>query len=51
VGSGDPGGRCGRRILERYVVHFGRDFLFVRGDIDPGNSPADSGMFEWAFYR
>ena len=46
--AGAPAVEVARRILERYTVHFGPDFLFVRGDIDPGNSPADSGMFEWA---
>jgi hypothetical protein len=37
-----------QRVLARYAIHFGPDFLFVRGDMDPGNSPADSGVFEWA---
>lgn len=37
-----------RRMLERYAVHFGPRFLFVSGDVDPGNAPADSGAFEWA---
>ena len=47
----DPGtslAEIARRVLERYVIHFGPDFLFVRGDLDPGNAPADSGAFEWA---
>jgi 4-amino-4-deoxy-L-arabinose transferase-like glycosyltransferase len=47
----DPGTsllEIARRVLGRYAIHFGPDFLFVRGDLDPGNAPADSGAFEWA---
>jgi hypothetical protein len=45
---GTPLTHVARLELERYVVHFGPDFLFVHGDVDPGNAPADSGAFEWA---
>jgi len=45
---GTPLAEIARRVLERYAIHFGPDFLFVRGDLDPGNAPADSGVFEWA---
>jgi 4-amino-4-deoxy-L-arabinose transferase-like glycosyltransferase len=44
---GTPALEIARRIGERYLLHFDPDFLFVRGDVDPGNSPADSGLFEW----
>jgi hypothetical protein len=45
---GSPPGQIATHLLGRYIVHFDPVFLFVRGDVDPGNSPADSGMFEWA---
>ena len=45
---GTPLPGIARQVLGRYAIHFGPAFLFVRGDIDPGNAPADSGAFEWA---
>jgi hypothetical protein len=47
-GPGTPLPEIAWRLMKRYAVHFGPDFLFVRGDVDPGNAPADSGAFEWA---
>jgi 4-amino-4-deoxy-L-arabinose transferase-like glycosyltransferase len=44
---GTPLPEIARRVLGRYAIHFGPDFLFVGGDVDPGNAPADSGAFEW----
>ncbi len=44
---GTPPVEIALRVLGRYALHFGPRFLFVRGDVDPGNAPADSGAFEW----
>src|SRR5262245_46951305 len=45
---GTPFPEIALRMLGRYVTHFGPAFLFVSADLDPGNSPADSGAFELA---
>lgn len=45
---GTPLHEIAARIAARYAVHFGPAFLYVRGDRDPGNAPADSGAFEWS---
>jgi 4-amino-4-deoxy-L-arabinose transferase-like glycosyltransferase len=36
------------KVLERYVGHFGPDFLFVRGDVYPLHQLPGSGPLPWA---
>jgi hypothetical protein len=41
------GGKIGK-VLDRYQGHFGLEFLFVRGDQEPGNAPpAGTGLIHW----
>ncbi len=36
------------KVLGRYPAHFGADFLFLRGDGDPGHAPpSGTGLFQW----
>lgn len=46
--AGDPFGTRLAKIAARYLPHFGFDFLFLRGDLDPADSPpAGHGYLFW----
>jgi 4-amino-4-deoxy-L-arabinose transferase-like glycosyltransferase len=36
-----------KNMATRYINHFGPDFLFIRGDLSPLQSPPNMGMFYW----
>ena len=36
-----------KNIIMRYINHFGLDFLFIRGDLSPIQSPPNMGQFYW----
>lgn len=44
---GSPISEILRRVIERYAIHFGPGFLFVRGDYHATAGPTGHGAFGW----